>query len=776
MKKALFTAIAIASTLNAMAQSWNPVDPREYESSVRVIAGFTFNNEEATPDTKYKIGAFVGDECRTVFEMKNLKPVGTSTSQYYGELQIPVKASENDGQIILKAYDEVDQLTYQYKTPLSIDVNSMALGTMSDRVMFDYTVVPSDKVADIVLNDGVVITKGDTDDLHNYLYYISEDSNGEPARQSLGEGLSRLEVEWESSNTSALKIENDKYYAIGSTSVSGLTVKAKFGNRILTATWFVTPYLQELADIAIDENVEVGLNETVDLKTHVSILYSTGVDENGTITYSTVKYADLTEPISLTFRAASADNTKFSVTADGMVTGLERTTAAGGGIVSVIITGTTLKAETNIIVTPIIVPLESLTLAKTDITMSRLANVEYSIIATPANATFDASTLALRFSNDNVTAAIDPATLKATFTAQHVGKATAALWCENKEYQKEIKVEVGADYTYTTGWNWMSLYKTTPALSSIEALNGDNYFNESLLEIRSQFKLAINDAIYGWFGSLTELASDCYHVYSNSRAQFVIYGGIDPTYDNTLYKGWNWIFNPYADSYGIEAIALSVMASEGDIIKTKTNGFATYTNGAWVADPSFQISYGEGMMYYANNATTLNWAATPGTPAAGARGRQSRNRESTWQYDASRYSTNMSVIAQAKGMTEGMTIGAFCGDECRGEGMVVEANGELYLFITVHGEAGEQISFRSFDGISYNDINETIKFTQMAGSIREPLTLNVNGTNGINGLAAERADAIITDVNGKRVAQSFDELPSGIYMITRGGYTTKVVK
>ena len=112
---------------------------------------------------------------------------------------------------------------------------------------------------------------------------------------------------------------------------------------------------------------------------------------------------------------------------------------------------------------------------------------------------------------------------------------------------------------------------------------------------------------------------------------------------------------------------------------------------------------------------------------------------------------------------EDYVIGAFVGDECRGQG---ECAVRDILMLNVAGAAGDRITFRLFNKFTgeITDLNEEIRYTTMTGSLRAPLQLTTPSATGIgvvkNGQRTMDDDAMY-DLGGRRVSQT---AKSGIYI------------
>ena len=150
----------------------------------------------------------------------------------------------------------------------------------------------------------------------------------------------------------------------------------------------------------------------------------------------------------------------------------------------------------------------------------------------------------------------------------------------------------------------------------------------------------------------------------------------------------------------------------------------------------------EGNAWEAQQASGSRMNAPAARPAVGS-----------WQYDASRFRDNMSMVARLEGVadSERYTVGAFVDNECRGEGRCYDG----LMFITVHANQGEQVSFRledSYSGQQY-DVEETTTMTLMRGSLKQPFTLTSLGvTTGISSMQnAPATDAQHYDLGGRTV-------------------------
>ena len=332
-------------------------------------------------------------------------------------------------------------------------------------------------------------------------------------------------------------------------------------------------------------------------------------------------------------------------------------------------------------------------------------------------------------------------------------------------------VSVMEKLTLGGGWSWISL---TSAMFAPEAIK------DGFVEARSRTDLVFNDVKWGPFGSLTMFdQSQAYKIKMQDDIDPVtVYADLEGVmnYDGAIeskefIKGWNWVSYPYEYRYPVEDIFNAANFAEGDIILSKNDGFVTLTDGAWVGTLS-DLLPNEGYMIYTANAFTCEmpnrfsleqgeFEASAGTEIPAPAGVAARER-SVWVYDGSRFANSMAVIAKVDvEECEDYTIGAFVGDECRGEGRFI--NG--LAFISVAGEADENVTFRLYNKVSgeFIDLDRELQFSGMAGSVKAPVTMGtIEGTTGIDEVKGENGNVkTIYDISGRKV----DQMTEGIYVI-----------
>lgn len=403
----------------------------------------------------------------------------------------------------------------------------------------------------------------------------------------------------------------------------------------------------------------------------------------------------------------------------------------------------------------------------------------------------------------------DETMLNYTIKPHSVGRATISVKLDGVEVATSY-VGIGQRYMQKAGWKWTSLYSGGVSWNSPEYELGN-----VVEEIRSEDALLHNDPEYGYFGDINRLESGtCYKIKVKEEEPGlldlrIMYTGAyeDMRTHRQIVPMWNWLGNPYQYDHDINSVFVKEeninVFNVGDRIVSKDDGFAEYNGEKWTGTLT-TLHAGLGYMYF--NAGTenvdmeyLRESSMPqGTPVMNA----PQHKQSVWTYNSAPFADNMTIVADLGNeySAERFTVGAFVGDECRGEGEMIDGK----CFITVHADKGETISFTLHDAVSgeMRTINEQMPFAKMAGSLRAPQRLTVGGiVTGIT--AADIASSGIAVVDGQITVQGMDVadvivcnasgavvstgettvtgLPSGVYVVkvkTKDGKTVtkKLVK
>lgn len=329
----------------------------------------------------------------------------------------------------------------------------------------------------------------------------------------------------------------------------------------------------------------------------------------------------------------------------------------------------------------------------------------------------------------------DDTMLNYTILPHGVGRATISVKLDGVEVASS-NVLIGQRYMQKAGWKWASLYSGDVSWNSPEYELGN-----VVEEIRSEDALLHNDPEYGYFGDINRLESGtCYKIKVKEEEPGlldlrIMYTGAyeDMRTHRQIVPMWNWLGNPYQYDHDINSVfstedAYANNFNVGDRIVSKDNGFAEYNGEKWTGTLT-TLHAGLGYMYFNAGSENVDMEyqreslMPQGTPVMNA----PQHKQSVWTYNSAPFADNMTIVADLGNdySAERFTVGAFVGDECRGEGEMIDGK----CFITVHADKGETISFKLHDAVSgeMRTINEQMPFAKMAGSLRAPQRLTVGG-------------------------------------------------
>ena len=438
---------------------------------------------------------------------------------------------------------------------------------------------------------------------------------------------------------------------------------------------------------------------------------------------------------------------------------------------------------------------------------------------TPENADFDPAKLTYTFSNGTATAV--PSTWELASiqelpdgkvivpNAIFEGGALIAKYDISDQNMKDpeltatVTVNSKEFVDFTGGWGWYS-FITGPM---------DVRFMKYALEVRSQTQLLYQDPAVGFFGDLTTLeAGQAYKMKFMDMYNDRIYDGTMPADGSVapyaLKKGWNWVGYPYEYAYNPMDVFPVDMLSEGDVILSKNDGMLA-VKGKVLSGNMREMKPHQGyMVLHRGEPVSMTWPnrytleqnlPTPDQTKAVS------VEESVWQYDASRFMNTMGIIGKiqtdAEIVESDYTIGAFVGDECRGEGTVVDG----IAYITVGAKGGEEVSFRLYNKFTqeYSEVETVLPFSTLAGTLDAPVALksriHISGVdditegslsiyvegenlyiNGYEGVATvvTLGGQVVTSTNENVI--SIADLSSGVYVVVidtpEGRITKKFIK
>lgn len=419
-----------------------------------------------------------------------------------------------------------------------------------------------------------------------------------------------------------------------------------------------------------------------------------------------------------------------------------------------------------------------------DVLMGRNSFKTITLTPVPADATVDASKVSVRIKNQDLPTSWTLATvekadatgLQWTITPQAIGYGTVEVYYGDELFGDRV-LTIGQSFTQKEGWQWVTPYG---GYADLQGIYGDN-----IQEMRSQTQVMYNDPEYGYFGDLTYMEpTKGYKVRikdGKSVDGFNMKADYSPVgYEFQVNQKWNWIGFKYQFDHPLADIfADNTGFTSGDRIVSKDLGFAEFDGTAWTGTLTTLLA-GEGYMFY--NALEDGKVIVPvseetlGQPSATTRVK-ANSEPSVWQYNSARFASNMTIVADlgATYASDRYIVGAFIGDECRGEGRFVDGK----WFVTVHGDAsvkGQVVNFRLYDSMTDKTyaVDETVSFAQMAGSLRQPLRMTVDETTAISSIATTAAGGSVqyTTLDGRRLN---GKPAQGVYLVKEGKTVRKLI-
>ena len=262
---------------------------------------------------------------------------------------------------------------------------------------------------------------------------------------------------------------------------------------------------------------------------------------------------------------------------------------------------------------------------------------------------------------------------------------------------------------------------------------------ENGLQIKNQTAFVSNSSS-GWYGSLTSVSVESMYMIETYATHELTLSGDKVNPENhpiTIGTNWKWISYLLSENIDVEEALSTINPSHGDYIKSKTV-FSQYYDGiGWVGALN-TMTPGEGYMYQ-NTSGTTKTLVYPSNSSSKERKANVTTEDNHWIADAGRYANNMSMIAFVKDNLETeYEIGAFVGEELRGSArpIYIEALDSYLIFMTIYGEANEEITFKYYD---VNNAEEEIVFTKenvifstnaVLGSVDNPIAMMFD-TEGI---------------------------------------------
>lgn len=770
MKKLVLLFTLLCTTLSGLASvfDWYGPDEGKYSGSSPVIVNLNVNGIKVDRETRYSlpvylgnIYAFIDGECRAVsYDMVE--------DQDFFLLNVQGNKTEMAGQ----PSDAGKEIEFRME---ALDL----VYTFTKTVKF------TGERQEITLNlDAITDIKLPQEDEDGYRIDIVNYEDEFPFSFDVKDSLVYV-YEGNDGKTTARYNESSLYAELFyELDVDDVKVKTD-------GTYVVVPFLEEPANAQLHywlDNSDFNhyINFTINTAIKTNPVTSISIDPTSIIVKKGVNIKEyIRENVTVTVLPEDASNKSWGIDVpEGFPDGLATT----AGTYTLYIYSTD-NAEIKAPLTVVVKEDVSFSWTISDVTLVRGETASAAVVVSNIVNTedFDASKITLKTSENGGAPDLEMAGI----TDKGDGTYTISLLPNYADSQILLGFSyegrtIGEDKTVTVngkaelqeGWNWVSLYTEKEDNNLIDFKVSD------ISEIRSQSDILINDAKYGFFGTLTymDMSNAMFQIKANKNTK-VLTGSNRPeeaTETVNVYAGFTWMNN--ANQVNIPAKALKLFANvgceEGDYIITKNN-FAVYSDKEWIAGEGFSLNMGEGFIYF--NASNLdkditvnqrvNQASINRVASAGAKVlRAAKN----WEFDSSKYPDNMAIIATLPDIENASdySVGALVGDEVRGQGGVAVDN---LLFINVAGKAGEKVTFKLLNKYTGEvlDIEGSLNYAMMKGTMNSPVVLSVPGytptgikESSVNSLDDTKA---IYDLSGRRVMNA----SKGLYISAGKKYIKK---
>ena len=286
------------------------------------------------------------------------------------------------------------------------------------------------------------------------------------------------------------------------------------------------------------------------------------------------------------------------------------------------------------------------------------------------------------------------------------------------------------------GWNWFSSYVETD-LESLQAALGTSGVKIKDDNLYTDYYAEYDE----WYGSLNSYSyNKMYMIKATEDIEISISGNLINTNDIeiTLVPGWNWISYPNSESVDINIALQNLDSQEGDKIKSDSPYADYYEGYGWYGSLNI-LEPGVGYMYYNSSNLTKTFTYSTSTSTSTRRSEAKANvttEGNYWTPNAAQFANNMTMTAVLDVENINYEVAAFVNGECRGSArpIYVEALDAYMLFLTIHGEEVEEMTFKYYDIDTDTEytLSDRINYSNNAilGSLKEPYMFT-RGTTGI---------------------------------------------
>ncbi|AZQ64177.1 T9SS type A sorting domain-containing protein [Flammeovirga pectinis] len=274
------------------------------------------------------------------------------------------------------------------------------------------------------------------------------------------------------------------------------------------------------------------------------------------------------------------------------------------------------------------------------------------------------------------------------------------------------------------GWTWVSLAVSDTRFNDLDALTSEMQLSNGD-RIVAQSEFDVYDQSIGWSGSISSNAGmtnvKMYKMKLADANDLELKGDMvdNNNFEVTIANGWNWLPYPVLNNLNVNDALAYYEASNGDIIKGQ-NHFAVYNDlVGWVGTLSF-LKKGEGYMLK-SNGISQQFAY----PKVFSNARQNGESDNSDAFENNAYEFNMSTIVEVPDGYDQVYVYNNEHHDIRGVGNVIEIEGRNLAFITVYGNADENLTFSLKDNLQFTDAGEEFVFEDDAvyGTFITPIQL-----------------------------------------------------
>lgn len=270
------------------------------------------------------------------------------------------------------------------------------------------------------------------------------------------------------------------------------------------------------------------------------------------------------------------------------------------------------------------------------------------------------------------------------------------------------------------GWNWTSHNMS-------ESVDKSRFITDALYLRGQTDSLLLNDEA-AWQGNLQALeAAKGYKIKMQKAADVTLRGAVyDVNKPVSLQQGWNWIGCPLYNATTLTAALANYVPQDGDKV-VGLDAFTTYENGQWHGSLK-TLQPGQSYLFYTAQEQEFCWQSLSPLKSSNRHYAPTlQSEDGAWETDIHAYPDVMTLVANVQvdeqvSLDGSYYVGAFCGDECRGVGVL---DGGL-LFMNIHGEGTDHLVFRLLDaqGEVYGAVNTAVFQSQaQLGTVQQPYPL-----------------------------------------------------